>query len=165
MVSLINHINKTLPEYEVIIVPNETSPLKKYNDINVGQSIANDVKEKNKVVVMSDADLNAVEIKNVIASCDVVVSARYHSCVAALSSTVPTLAMGWHYKYDELLRLYGQTECMVSGADCSPEELIRKFDHVFDNRDKIHSDLCVAFSEIEKDLVIKYKNIFISEGN
>ena len=165
IVALINHIIKTLPEYEIIIIPNETSPVKKNNDIDIAYKIAQNITLNNNIRILADADFDAVEMKNLIASCDIMISARYHSCVAALSSTVPTLAMGWHYKYDELLELYGQTKCIVSGENCSTYDIVKKFDYIWDNKEKIHKGLCVSFCNVEKELFEKYKRIFVVEEN
>jgi len=165
VVSLINYITEELREYEVYIIPNETSPLKKYNDIDVAKIIANSVNKKEQVKVLDDTKFDAENVKNIIASCDIVVSARYHSCVASLSSAIPTLAMGWHYKYKELLELYNQSECIVSGENCSSKELIKKFDYVWQNREKKHNELREAFAKVENELIESYGKIFIQGEN
>lgn len=59
--------------------------------------------------------------------CEVMVASRYHSCVAALSAGVPTLVIGWHYKYDELLNLYGQDKWIISCDNCTSDKLISLF--------------------------------------
>ncbi len=161
MASLINHINSNLPEYKVIIIPNETSPLKKNNDIDMAKSILGHVSDAKKIEVFDDIDINACEMKTLIASCDVVVSARYHSCVAALSSGIPLLAMGWHNKYDELLQLYNQNQNIISGEDCTSEKLINKFDSIWKNREQIRDELKNAYTQVESDLHCAYKKVFM----
>jgi hypothetical protein len=46
-------------------------------------------------------------MKAVIASANIVVSSRFHACVAALSQGVPCYAIAWTHKYRELFQTYG----------------------------------------------------------
>lgn len=160
VIGLLKHIANKLPEYKIIMIPNETSPFKKYNDISVAERIKELSGLAERLVVLSGPDLNAVEIKNEIAQSDLVISARYHSCVAALSSATPTLVMGWHYKYDELLELYGQKEWIVSDMQDSEKNLILKFDDLWEKRAGVHEELLCAFANVQNALYNSYKNVF-----
>jgi polysaccharide pyruvyl transferase WcaK-like protein len=45
-----------------------------------------------------------LELSQIIASAQIVISSRYHACVTALSSGVPVLTVGWAHKYEGLHR-------------------------------------------------------------
>lgn len=46
-------------------------------------------------------------IKSIEAQLDFMIGSRFHSCVFALSSGVPAVALGWAHKYPELMKLVG----------------------------------------------------------
>jgi colanic acid/amylovoran biosynthesis protein len=50
-----------------------------------------------------DRDVFAVDIKRLIAFCDMVVVSRFHAMVAALAAGVPPLVLGWSHKYAEVM--------------------------------------------------------------
>lgn len=53
-----------------------------------------------------EEDLSPIELKSIIAASGLHIGARYHSVVAALSSGVPCIALAWHPKYADILRMY-----------------------------------------------------------
>lgn len=125
---LIHHI-RTEYQADVLLIPNEFHPDCKYNDLDVTRDILDAVGANvSGVEVLDVENMTGMEIKNEIASCSALVASRYHACVAALSSGVPTLIIGWHYKYSELLAWYEQDEWLLSYKDCTAETLIQTFD-------------------------------------
>jgi colanic acid/amylovoran biosynthesis protein len=55
------------------------------------------------LVFSVDRDVFAVDIKRLIALCDMVVVSRFHAMVAALAAGVPPLVLGWSHKYTEVM--------------------------------------------------------------
>lgn len=51
-------------------------------------------------------DLNALEVKGLIASAYLVITSRFHGLASALNSCVPALSTSWSHKYEELYRDY-----------------------------------------------------------
>ena len=165
ILSLLNHINEKLPEHKIVLIPNETSPLKKYNDISVAQGIKAMADLGDKLTVLSNPDFDAAEIKSEIAKSDAVISARYHTCVAALSAAIPTLVMGWHYKYDELLELYGEKERIVSDAAEAEAALTKKFDELWASKEVIRSKLLNSADIVAEKIYTSYKTAFTDHGD
>jgi len=54
-------------------------------------------------VVHLDRVLSAAQAKAVIGNCDLLLSSRYHALIAAMSQGIPSAAIGWSHKYDELM--------------------------------------------------------------
>jgi polysaccharide pyruvyl transferase WcaK-like protein len=74
-------------------------------------------------------------IKGVIRECDVLVAARYHSIIAALSVGVPVVALGWHHKYVEVLRLFAQEENLCDIKEIKLDKLIAMFARLWKHRE------------------------------
>lgn len=158
IVALIEHIQSSLPGYDIILLPNETSPAIEYND----QVVAAEINKllKTPVQVFEKSDYSPQEMKSIIAQCNLFVSSRYHSCVASLSAGIPTLIIGWHYKYLELIRIYEQEGCIISSEDCNPDALIKMFDELFEKRKQENANLIRKAAEIKDRLIKEYTPIF-----
>ena len=105
--------------------------------------------------------MNSTQVKKIIAGCEVLVASRYHSCVAALSSGVPVLVVGWHHKYDELLSLYGQDKWALSTENCTSEKLINAFDSFWESREKERGTIKEKYIDVRKALIEAGKELFM----
>jgi len=136
IVNLCKHITNTYA-VPIILIPNECQKSNTNNDVNVSEDIKKELKEEGIAVDILDvANITSTALKNCIASCEIMIASRYHSCVASLSSGVPLLVVGWHYKYEELLHWYGQDKWILSQNDCTSKKLISAFDSLWGNRMK-----------------------------
>lgn len=134
IVKLCKHILKN--GKSVVLVPNECQP-GVYNDTSVALEIQAELMEYNiSLSILPVETMTAVEIKNEIASSGALIASRYHSCVAGLSAGVPTLVIGWHYKYDELLESYGQSKWILSNHDCDSQKLIDIYERFMASREE-----------------------------
>ena len=147
--------------YPILLIPNEFNPNRKKNDINVSVEIQSKLKENGVTVEILDvANMTSTEIKNEIASCEIMVASRYHSCVAALSSGIPTLVIGWHYKYEELLHWYGQEEWLLSHNNCDTKLLIEKFDKLWEQRDYSRKTIAEKYPVVKQAIIEVGKKVF-----
>lgn len=158
MVKLIEHI-QTSTYYKVILIPNEFT-IGPYHDIYVAEEIMSLLKNKNNVEILDVANISSSELKNHIAACDVMIASRYHSCVAALSAGVPTLIIGWHHKYDELLKWYGQSQWILSSENCTSNELIAMFDKFWSKKDENRNIIKKHYIDVRKALIDAGKDMF-----
>ena len=143
----------------VVLIPNEVKGGGGFDDIVVANEIKEMFASRGEVVVYDMRAGDAMGIKGEIASCDVIVASRYHSCVAALSAGVPLLVVGWHYKYENLLSLYGQGEWLLSTNDCTPEVLVAKFCKFWDARESIRGELKARAGNVLHDVYVSGKFI------
>jgi len=133
MVQLIHRIIEVHHAY-VVIIPNEVSD-GPFDDMKVAERISSEVGLPDCEVVKAN-ELRAEEIKGIIGECDAVVAARYHTIIAAISLGVPVLAISWHHKYVEALRLVGQQDQVCDIRDASPEKIIAMFESMWQDREK-----------------------------
>ncbi len=159
MLSLIKHIiSKT--GYKIVIIPNEMTVGNEYHDIHVAEEIYHLLGNTKNIEILDVLNINSTQLKNHIAECEVMVASRYHSCVAALSAGIPTLVVGWHYKYDELLHWYGQDEWILSSEKCTSDKLINMFDDFWENRDFNRMIIKEKYSDVRKALIEAGKSMF-----
>jgi colanic acid/amylovoran biosynthesis protein len=64
-------------------------------------------------------NLNALEVKGLIASAYLVITSRFHGLASALNSCVPSLATSWSHKYEELCKDYKLKDCVLPLNDLS----------------------------------------------
>ncbi len=160
IVNLCRHISQTLGT-SIILIPNEVQQLSDMNDITVSKEIQDKLKNEGiHVDIIDSAHMSSKEQKTIIASCEVIVASRYHSCVAALSSGVPTLVVGWHYKYEELLHWYGQDRWGISTDKCTSEKLISIFDSFWEKRDESKKIIVKKYPEVQKAIIETGKILF-----
>ena len=127
---------------DVVVFPNELKPSGVYGDAEVASDIVARVHDRGKWLSVCEASqISGLEMKNRVAGCSVMVAARYHSCVAALSSGVPLLVIGWHYKYEELMLLYDQRSRMIRTDECSSQILKTRFDELWEKRNEVHDSI------------------------
>lgn len=160
IVNLCIHISHTYG-ISIILIPNEVQQSSDINDITVSREIQDKLKKEGiRVDVIDSAHMSSKELKNIIASCEIIVASRYHSCVAALSSGVPTLVVGWHYKYEELLHWYGQDEWGIPTGECTSEKLISTFDSLWEKRDESKKIIAEKYPKVRKAVIETGKILF-----
>jgi polysaccharide pyruvyl transferase WcaK-like protein len=157
MVNLIEHINSST-DRKVVLIPNEI--IGTYHDIHVAEEIKSLLKSKDDVEILDVANMSSSDLKNHIASYDIMVASRYHSCVAALSAGVPTLIIGWHHKYDELLKWYDQSQWILSSENCSKGKLIALFDKFWSKREENRLIIKGRYPAVRKALINAGKEMF-----
>jgi len=160
IVNLCRHISRT-SDLSIVLIPNEVQSVTDFNDMTVSLEISDTlIKEGIYVEIIDSAYMSSMELKNIIASCEVLIGSRYHSCVAALSSGVPVLVIGWHYKYEELLQWYGQDAWGIPTDDCTSEKLIATFDLFWENRDESKKIIAQRYPEVRNAVLETGKTLF-----
>lgn len=73
-------------------------------------------------------------LKSIIALCDMAIVSRFHGMIAALSSGVPTLTIGWAQKYEESAVMAALEGFTIDLDTVDIGEVIRLFDDLWENR-------------------------------
>jgi len=132
----------------IVLIPNELSPDASVDDMHYVDLVVEHMSQREQVVIVHAEKYTAQQLKGIIGKCDVVVAARYHSIVASLSQGIPVLAIGWHTKYSEILKLFDQDRylCPVNNLDF--DELRVKFDDLWMSRHNISQKIASNLPEI-----------------
>lgn len=157
------HIGKTYP-VDILLIPNEYPSSNPYHDIDVSEDILELLRELGGDAAILDVrSMNGTQIKNAIAACEVLVASRYHACVAALSSGVPVMVLGWHYKYEELLQWYGQQEWLLSQNDCDKDRLIEMFDQFWARHNALREEIQERYPAVREAVIQTGRQMFDTE--
>lgn len=108
--------------------------------------------EKNSKIIMID-DYNCEQLKGIISRCVAFIGARTHSTIAAYSSCVPTLVVGYSVKAKGIAEdLFGTTENYVIPTQelRTEDQLTKGMQWIIDNKDEIKTHL--------KEIMPEYKN-------
>lgn len=109
------------------------------------------LKDTGRVIQLEDASCQ--ELKGYIARCRMFIGARTHASIAAYSSLVPTLVVGYSVKARGIARdLFGTHENYVIPVQQlkKKEELIGAFEWLRDYEDEVRADLRSVMPEYKK---------------
>lgn len=115
-------------------------------------------------LIISDY-LRANEFKSIIAMSNVAIGSRYHFLVAALSSGIPSLAIGWNHKYQEMLEMLNQAEFAVDYRTTSLSNLIELSDKLWKHKDKIRKSLLHLLPTIQRRSKLNYSYVLRTLNN
>jgi polysaccharide pyruvyl transferase WcaK-like protein len=150
MAALADHIVNSISA-KVVLIPNALSAEPLNDDAFVAREICRRMTKPNETFIFLE-EYNAWEMKGIIGQCDVVVGSRYHSIVAALSQGIPVLAVGWHEKYPEVLRLVGQEKHLCLAKSLSLNDLREQFDSLWHDRHRIKNEINAVLPQIREKI-------------
>jgi len=123
-------------------------------DLLVLQKLYNKYKVTGKVILINNEKLNAKQLKYIISRCRYFIGARTHATIAAYSSYVPTLVLGYSIKSVGIARdLFGTEENFVLSISKlkTDHDLVNGFKWIRANEDKVRNHLIEVMPEyIEK---------------
>ncbi len=89
------------------------------DDANVCRALAARLAARGVEAEVLDEILDAHELKGVIGGAEFAIASRYHLLIASVSSGVPSLALGWSHKYEDMFRLFGLEKWAVKYGEFS----------------------------------------------
>lgn len=137
-------------EMSVLLIPHVMNNA----DLSVLREIYKRYSDNERVKLIENENLNAMQLKYVISKCRFFIGARTHATIAAYSSYVPTLVLGYSIKSVGIAKdLFGTSEnYVISSSEIHTEyELLNKFKWLVENEERIKSNLKAVMPEyIEK---------------
>jgi polysaccharide pyruvyl transferase WcaK-like protein len=94
-----------------------------------------------------------------LATCDVVISPRFHNIVFALMMQRPVLAIAYHEKFSALLESPELAKCNIGIDDAAPETVIKKFQELQLHRDVLQRQIAGNVARYEAALSEQYDRI------
>ena len=113
-------------------------------DLTVLRKIYSDFTEEERVILLDDESMEANQLKYIISQCSFFIGARTHATIAAYSSKVPTMVLGYSVKSigiaTDLFGTYEGYVIPVQGMD-STTILTQAFWKLYDKRVRMREDL------------------------
>lgn len=138
-IKLIDYIlNET--NYGISLIPHVT--IETCNDMDILNKLYELYKDNDRVFLESEKH-NCNQIKYIISKCELVIAARTHASIAAYSTNVPTLVIGYSVKSRGIAKdLFGTHENYVIPCDELKEDnLVNAFKWLVKNKNKIKTTL------------------------
>ena len=149
--ALIEHVLKNTG-FHVALIPHVMNNA----DLSMLRPLHERFKGTGRVLLIEDETLRAPQLKHLISQCRLYVGARTHSTIAAYSSRVPTLVLGYSVKSIGIARdLFGtEKDLVVSVQDLkSNDEIAKAFQRLCEREDEIRARLSAVMpAYIEKAL-------------
>lgn len=136
---LVQHIIDTT-NFQIALIPHVV--MKYTNDLDVLEKLYEAFKFTERVVLIKDC--NCMELKGYISRCRMFIGARTHATIAAYSTCVPTLVIGYSVKALGIAKdIFGTYEnYVISVQDIIKEdELVKAFEWLKKNENEIRSYL------------------------
>lgn len=150
MQELIKHILAQY-KYNIIILPNEFKNA--YDDMAVAKDIKKEFENNDRVKIFDIRSVSPKNVKYLISKSEILIGSRYHSIIASLSSSVPTLVIGWHYKYEEVVNKFKLDEYLIKIKDCTPQLLIEKFGNMEAKKTEIKNSVAQINIEVKNNII------------
>lgn len=144
-VALIKHILKTTTS-SVALIPHVIWPSN--NDLEPLGELYAAFKDTGRVILMGDH--NCMELKGFISRCRMFIGARTHATIAAYSSQVPTLVIGYSVKARGIARdIFGDEKDLVLPVQelMEAEQLIVSFEKLREREDDLRRHLTAFMPE------------------
>lgn len=139
--ALVDHI-LSATEMNVLLVPHVR--LAVTDDMDTLRPIFDRYKDTGRVALLDDLGLNCRQLKGYISKCRFFIGARTHSIIAAYSTCVPALALGYSVKAKGIARdLFGSEENLVLPVQTfdDPEATVRGFEYLVEHEREIKDKL------------------------
>ncbi len=115
--------------------------------------VLNGIKNKNRIYCINRHEYATEELKGIIGRCDLFIGAYMHANIAALSMCVPTVGLGYSYKFQGIFEMMDQKKYVLNHKNLTYEELISKVEDAWNNREKIRKELETITPEIKKQVM------------
>ena len=142
--SLIKTINEIPENYKICLLPHEYGN-SGFDDVSLCKEILEKIGSKRQIELV-EKQLSAIELKDIIATADLVITSRFHAAIAALSMGIPTITVGWADKYPQLLKLFECEEFAIDVSQLQTNILNDKVKYIIENDEEISN-------RIERNLV------------
>jgi colanic acid/amylovoran biosynthesis protein len=101
------------------------------NDLMVCKKIYREFEHDERVHLIKD-EFECTEYSEFVKQFEFIVASRFHSIIHAYKEGIPAIIFGWAIKYQELARLFEQTEYVfdITKKNLNPEQIIKALDNM-----------------------------------
>jgi polysaccharide pyruvyl transferase WcaK-like protein len=96
---------------------------------------------------------NHNDIKYVIGLCDFFIGSRMHSCIAALSQSIPAVGIAYSRKFQGVFDSIGLGDCVADAYRCNKDELLFVVRTALERRDQTRKHLRKVIPEVQAKIM------------
>lgn len=149
----------------IALIPHVNMPMD--NDFEYLKEIYNEIEDKSRVSLIGE-NYNAQQLKYIISQCRFGVFARTHASIAAYSSCVPTIAIGYSVKAQGIAKDLNTDKYVVAINEIkNHQDLVERFKNLCNEERQIKSNLeklNQTVKERAKDNLVSLNDVLFSEG-
>lgn len=149
--SIVDFINYLLSNtnYSVLLLPHVL--IDGCNDLDILRRLKDDFSSDDRVY-LEESEYDCCQLKYIISKCKIAIAARTHASIAAYSSLVPTVVIGYSVKSRGIAKdLFGTDSTYVIPNELlSYESLLLSFNYILDNYNEIKEMLTIKCEEYKK---------------
>ena len=130
-------------DFDIALIPHVVFPNTDNNDVFLATKLKDFFVDEPRVFVVSDG-YNCCQLKSLISKCRMFVGARTHATIAAYSTGIPTLVVGYSEKSLGIAKdLFGTTEGYVCSVQNMQKEtqLLNDFKNLLNNEQNVRNFL------------------------
>jgi polysaccharide pyruvyl transferase WcaK-like protein len=132
----------------VILIPFSTWKGHGGDDRAISREIFGFAKEKQKVTLIK-GDYDPIALKGIINRCSLFIGSRGHSCILALSSGVPTIAIAHNPKFLGIMNMFHQQEYICRTEELSFDQLTSQVCRLWDNQETVRKELETSIRTVQ----------------
>ena len=106
-------------------------------------------------------DYNQHEIKYVIGQCDLLIGARMHACIAAVSQCVPAVCVAYSDKFIGVMGAIGVDSIVADARKLDENEMLAFIENTLDERAAIRERLARQMPEVKSRVM----NLFVEQSD
>lgn len=123
---------------QVLFIPHVTGPTAQKDDRIINREVQQRMQQKAYVL---ENDYGPEELKGIISRCTVMLGARMHANIGALSSMVPVCAISYSHKTRGIMTMCDQKEFVCPIESLTYEEVYSKVESIYNRRNDISTIL------------------------
>jgi polysaccharide pyruvyl transferase WcaK-like protein len=140
---------------QILFVPHNTSPHPNQCDREISQKALDIISKRGidteNCRIVND-ELDCRQLKAIIAKAKFAIVSRYHALVAALSTGVPAVTIGWNAKYQDILDFYKSAEFAIDARKGDAKSVAEK---ALQKADQWSNEQVKKIKDCQKDLEAK----------
>lgn len=139
----------------ILLIPHVFGPDEdSESDVPVCKKIYEKLKElyPNKLFTIK-CDYDQSEIKHIIGKCDFFIGSRMHSCIAAVSQSIPAVSISYSKKFLGVMGAVGIEECVADPKMLDSNQILSRINQAFDSRFELKQRIEMKLPEIKLKLI------------
>lgn len=138
--------------YNILLIPHTYSVTEEFgeNDYKATMKFLQNYKNEERISYL-DKEYTSPELKYIISQTEFFIGSRMHSNLAALTTSTPTVALSYSYKFEGTFNMFNVPECVINAKNIAATDvpdIINKISILLENRENIKQKLSKVNSNI-----------------